>query len=570
MRGAANSPGWLFGRKQAAAFAAAWCFCFGTGPLLAAVHQEGHHVELRNGKLELELEQGTLTVQGDFVYRQKAETLEISSRDCLAISVSDFVEGDFQLAATAFDLCPQRGHSVVRFSQDRLDLTGQIKAWPLDLRQAGEPLVKGTTPAFNFEAALSLGERARLSGDWQAQKGALAYGQEALLSGFAVEGSFDWLLGQRLTAKADVRRATVEDAAPAGARFAEMVLSGPVSYARNELSWRLDVRPGQSSSGSPAIGRLTGSHDLQTAKGKLTAEGALIFSPSGLQPRELSPLVPDVAKQVSGRIDYEVQAGWAANGLTSSARTMLDGLGFNAAGTPISGVGGEIVFASLAPLKTQGPQTLRINTIGIGIPLEFGRVTFDMPGDETLRLEEALWPFANGMVVVSSEPFALTAKEQKLQVTLSDVDLSALVQIANLPGLSGTGILEGTVPVLIRDGTPVFERGDIASTKEGGIIRYTGVGDDVSQAGGEASILVNALRNFHYKQLSAHLSGDDDDVELLLTLEGSNPDLYDGYPFQINIRTRGDLAELIRQGSAGFRPFDLIQQEGVDVEKPPE
>ena len=77
----------------------------------------------------------------------------------------------------------------------------------------------------------------------------------------------------------------------------------------------------------------------------------------------------------------------------------------------------------------------------------------------------------------------------------------------------------------------------------------------------QTKLLTDALKNFHYTALSGGLSGSaSGEVVLRLSLRGSNPDLYDGYPFAINVNVEGSLADLFRRGTVGFRPLELIRQ----------
>ena len=47
---------------------------------------------------------------------------------------------------------------------------------------------------------------------------------------------------------------------------------------------------------------------------------------------------------------------------------------------------------------------------------------------------------------------------------------------------------------------------------------------------------------------------------LHLTLEGSNPDVYDGYPFQLNMNLEGPLADIVQGSTTGFRIQDAVEE----------
>ena len=116
------------------------------------------------------------------------------------------------------------------------------------------------------------------------------------------------------------------------------------------------------------------------------------------------------------------------------------------------------------------------------------------------------------------------------------------------------------MPIAIRNGDPVLLDGAIAS-KEEGLIVYRGAGADAVSSE-QTKLLTDALRNFHYTDLEGGLSGNaNGDVTLRLNLRGANPDLYDGYPFAINVKLEGSLADILRRGTVGFRPLELIKEQ---------
>jgi len=83
-------------------------------------------------------------------------------------------------------------------------------------------------------------------------------------------------------------------------------------------------------------------------------------------------------------------------------------------------------------------------------------------------------------------------------------------------------------------------------------------------------LLTDALDNVHYTELRGGLSGNaNGEVILQLALRGHNPDLYEGYPFAINVKLEGSLADVLRRGTVGFRPLELIrEQDRIDATVP--
>ncbi len=225
------------------------------------------------------------------------------------------------------------------------------------------------------------------------------------------------------------------------------------------------------------------------------------------------------------------------NGVSSSGETVLKEVGFVTPAATFEGLSGTVKLASLLPPRTRGPQTLKLRMLEAGLPLGNGVVTFDMDRDG-LRILDARWPFASGQVVLASRGADVLAPDARFDLTVEHVDLEALLKIVEVPGLTATGRIGGTIPVVLRDGDPVLLDGAL-SAEDKGIIVYLGAGSDIAP-GEETKLLTDALRNFHYTELTGGLAGNaNGDLVLRLGLRGSNPDLYEGYPFAINVKPRG-------------------------------
>lgn len=64
----------------------------------------------------------------------------------------------------------------------------------------------------------------------------------------------------------------------------------------------------------------------------------------------------------------------------------------------------------------------------------------------------------------------------------------------------------------------------------------------------ETELLFKALQNFHYDSLAIGLNGKTrDDLQLTISLAGSNPDLYDGHPFKLSFNISGEIDTIIQR-----------------------
>ena len=138
------------------------------------------------------------------------------------------------------------------------------------------------------------------------------------------------------------------------------------------------------------------------------------------------------------------------------------------------------------------------------------------------------------------------------------VDLGELLKLVKLDGLSGTGVLNGSLPVVIRDNRIAVVDGALR-TAGSGVLRYRSpTARQALESGGESvDLLLQALENFQYDTLSFSVDKRlDGETELRLQTTGNNPEVLDGYPFAININLSGNADQILASVLEGFRLSD--------------
>lgn len=350
-------------------------------------------------------------------------------------------------------------------------------------------------------------------------------------------------------------------------RFAPLTMEGRVEFLQPVISAELVARSALPAIRGARLGNLAATYDMATGQGKVRASGDLSFSPGKLELQTVVPMLKGTVTRMGGKASYVAEAVLSDRGLTSSGQATLANLGFVASAATVEGLNGTVRLASLLPLRTRGVQTLKVKMLQAGVPLADGVIAFDL-NESGLRIVDATWPFAEGKLVLVSSGASVTASDAKFTLTVQDVDLAALLKMVEVPGLTATGRISGRIPVVIRNGDPILLDGSLAAEDDGIIVYTSGAADAAS--GEQTKLLTDALRNFHYKELSGGLSGNaNGDLVLSLALRGSNPDLYDGYPFAINVKLEGSLADVLRRGTVGFRPLELIKQQSNPAVTPP-
>ena len=357
--------------------------------------------------------------------------------------------------------------------------------------------------------------------------------------------------------RADLSRVRIEDMSRPE-RFAPVTLEGPVRMGNRQIEGNLVLRSAVPSIRGARLANVDAMIDLEKGEGSLRANGDLTLAPGQIELQTMFPMLKGAIARSSGGLSYNAMARLSRSGLSTSGNIVLNDAAIVASGATIGGVSGLIRLSSIVPLATNGVQTLTVREIEAGVPLQEGKILFEI-GRGGVRLVDAVWPFADGSLSVASSSTSVLAEEAAFLVTVDNADLRMLLEIADVPGLRATGHVSGTIPVIIRDGEIILVDGALAALDEG-IIVYRSEASDAARTE-QTKLLTDALKNFHYTELRGELSGNaTGEVMLRLSLRGANPDLYEGYPFAINVNVEGSLADLFRHGTVGFRPLELIKQ----------
>ncbi len=131
---------------------------------------------------------------------------------------------------------------------------------------------------------------------------------------------------------------------------------------------------------------------------------------------------------------------------------------------------------------------------------------------------------------------------QSIIVSLENLDLEMLADWLKIEGLTFTGKLSGTLPIVITEDGIEIQHGKLASSTPG-IIRY--LPDGLADPSTNQNVALQALQNFHYKQINLELNYDrQGNYSMDSRILGANPDLYDGDPIALNPKLQGNLPDI--------------------------
>ena len=180
----------------------------------------------------------------------------------------------------------------------------------------------------------------------------------------------------------------------------------------------------------------------------------------------------------------------------------------------------------------------------------------------TLSISSLAFPFKEG--VISSKNIVVPFDRKKnitVPLTVSKVSLDALMQTLTGSRVSATGTVSGNMPVIIRpDGSYTLGKGQLKADESG---TMTMPSDIIPGDTEQMDLVRQILANLHYSIFSAAVETNGaQGIVVKLSLQGSNPDVYNGRAVKLNVNLTGDILDFIQQNAMLItKPEQLLKQE---------
>jgi hypothetical protein len=309
-------------------------------------------------------------------------------------------------------------------------------------------------------------------------------------------------------------------------------------------------------------------HDLKSGQGTaaLSTTPPIVFKADGLQPPDLSPIIGESLGRVSGSLSMTANATWGGKALSDTLTITPNNLDLEGDLVGLSGLDGQVVLDMSAPVHTAGVQhlagRLRIATLPPG-PFD---LNFSLSGGDRIDLQEATLQLAGGSLSLSGTNLR-SGRPFETALTVQGVDLGAILTLIGIDGLSGSGTIDGRIPIGVDSKGVTIIAGRLKA-RGPGVVRYTGAGlpAAVSTPAGATTdtvtLLRQALADFHYTSLSLGLDrAASGEGSLLIGLKGANPAVLNGYPFALNIRVDANFDRLAAIFNDGYKAAgDLLRR----------
>ncbi len=474
------------------------------------------------------------------------QKISITSKDIGEISVGDFKYASIarskgalkaQMAKTtvSVDLGHEAGFGLIH------DVTLAPRAMAFALSRAGAARLKLQARAKELRARGAYSAAAGYAGKITLTGGHIAVPEydlaaEGLDAELALAPAGDFDIGFKL----DSLRHTADPprVVPVGVR-------GEARQSGDAIAFSLKA------GGPGGLGKVTMSGRHGVSKGVGEAKiglDPLVFVPGGAQPNALLPALSDL-RNVDGAARAEAALSWTRKGFAGTAALKIDGLSFDSAAARVEGLSLDLALNEIQPPVSAPGQIFRARRIDPGIAIDDLMVRFQVMAGDTpaIGIESAGLHLAGGRFTVADVVVDPDSEQLHLPVRVEGLDLAEVFTLLGVEGLSGDGRLSGTLPLTVTGTTPKIADGRLIAQGPGILrVKSDQAEQALAEAGESADLLLRALEEFHYEELSLTIDQPAEDLAVIgLSMLGNNPDVMEGHPFRFNVNLETDPRRLL-------------------------
>jgi hypothetical protein len=246
----------------------------------------------------------------------------------------------------------------------------------------------------------------------------------------------------------------------------------------------------------------------------------------------------------AGTVRARVELAWSPDGGALGTVTVgLEDVAGHYDEVLLRGVSGALELHAEADGWRLAPSRVRAQALDAGVSMTDVGALVGWQGDR-LHVEGAAAQLLGGTVGAAPFTYDLATGDAAIAVRFEDV---ALAEVLALEGehVTGTGTLQGEVPVTVSGHRPAVSLGRVRADAPGGVIRLApALAGGVGQPG--LDFALRALQNFTYTELDADVDYTaDGDLTLAVRLRGRNPDVEAGRPIHYNLTVQENVPVLL-------------------------
>ena len=193
---------------------------------------------------------------------------------------------------------------------------------------------------------------------------------------------------------------------------------------------------------------------------------------------------------------------------------------------------------------------LSSKSLNIGIPIGEIASEGELAFTKDFSLKEIQFTSLSAKLLggtAKSEHFTLflgSAPKSKFTVELDNINLKEIFALYPQKEISGNGILQASVPILIRDSKVSVEGGKLKAKKTGRIRYESKAIMDINE---QLKLVLKTLEDFHYRLLKSEFNYEKSgDLKMLVTLHGKNPKENQGREVHFNINLQENIPALLK------------------------
>ncbi|MGE3152968.1 MAG: YdbH domain-containing protein [Nitrospiraceae bacterium] len=217
------------------------------------------------------------------------------------------------------------------------------------------------------------------------------------------------------------------------------------------------------------------------------------------------------------------------------------------------------------------PEPARVGVASVKGPVEVTRLSCEVQVGWTdpstiawVDLRHLRAGLFGGQIVSDGLRYEPIQPTHRLTLQLQDFDVQQLLSLEQQKGLEGTGILDGTLPMVISGKTVVVEDGIVEARPPGGVIRYRPpavAGQAVASTNPQMEMVLQALSDFHYNVLTMSVQyREAGNLSLNTRLEGRNPGWQNGRPVHFNLNVQENIPALLKTLDTVTRVQDALTE----------
>lgn len=340
-------------------------------------------------------------------------------------------------------------------------------------------------------------------------------------------------------------------------QFAPLTVSASIRYqldAAEEASYVLDLTG--KLPGVDAL-KITGHASPNGERGVVKAAiGPIQFVPHGVQPGQFSPALTAL-KNVSGMIGAHASIKWSDRYIRDSqGEITVQQLSLTHPSITLKDGNMSLKLQNLLSPQSPPQQLITIQNIDIGMPIRNVLMDFQLETGKSTRITLDKMQFSMMEGTVSLKPVAIDpiAARSDIVVHIDAIDLATFFEMIQIEGLTGTGHVSGDIPIMLERNQVTIRDGQLF-TMAPGTLRFKSdkAVQMLSGTGEEMNLLLQALQDFQYSELTLHLDKSaTHDLTAQLSLLGHNPAIKDGRPFRLNIKLESNIDKILRAISQGY------------------